>query len=293
MLFFSTFCLFYRFTVLPVFFWGGEVAWFVWFVWSGLFGSFLFPSLFVSLFACWAMNSRNVSIVKILQKHVLFETWNATHWYHANLMDPWWFSFDTKWNPRLWIQRRGSIFQSNCWIQSEWQSTWSWLLKPQKTHKITEIASCAFIKRHFFLVGGWTQHLWKTWSSKWESSPGRGENIKCLKPPPSFWLVKTTATKKHTPNQVRVPWRSLSTKCCGWRSRTWGEFSGQETLHEFILELFGGEKPPLVFLPSNIFRIWRSWGSAQERSIALLKCGRFRLLDCFEKSHLFVSLDWP
>ena len=87
MLVFGTFCLFYRFT--RFFFGGGRLLGLfgvVWFVWSGLFGSFLFPSLFVSLFACWAMNSRNPSIVKILQKHVLFETWNATHWYHANLM---------------------------------------------------------------------------------------------------------------------------------------------------------------------------------------------------------------
>lgn len=79
--------------------------------------------------------------------------------------DSWWFRFDTKWNPRLWIQRRGSIFQSNCWIQSERQSTWSWLLSP-KRHQ-SQNCLC-FIKRHFF-----------------------------------FWLVKTTAKKTHTqPTEV-------------------------------------------------------------------------------------------
>ena len=34
------------------------------------------------------------------------------------------------------------------------------------------------------LVGGWTDPFKKICSSKWESSPGRGENEKYLKPPP-------------------------------------------------------------------------------------------------------------
>ena len=38
--------------------------------------------------------------------------------------------------------------------------------------------------RGVFLVGGFNPS--KKYESKWESSPGRGENKKCLKPPPSF-----------------------------------------------------------------------------------------------------------
>ena len=36
-----------------------------------------------------------------------------------------------------------------------------------------------------WLVGGWTNTIEK-YQSKWESSPGRGENY--LKPPPSWWI---------------------------------------------------------------------------------------------------------
>ena len=36
----------------------------------------------------------------------------------------------------------------------------------------------------------WFQPLWKICSSKWESSPNRGENKKYLKPPPRFEVVK-------------------------------------------------------------------------------------------------------
>ena len=40
-----------------------------------------------------------------------------------------------------------------------------------------------------YLVGGWTNPSEK-YSSKWESSPNRGENKKYLKPPPSYiWLT--------------------------------------------------------------------------------------------------------
>ena len=59
--------------------WSGLV-WFglvclVWSGWSGLFGLFGLFDLFLSFFLCWpwVMNSRNASIVKILQKKLLFE----------------------------------------------------------------------------------------------------------------------------------------------------------------------------------------------------------------------------
>lgn len=190
MLFFSTFCLFYRFTVLPVFFFGGEVAWFVWFVWSGLFGSFLFPSLFVSLFACWAMNSRNPSIVKILQKHVLFETWNATHLYHANLM----------------------IHDDSDLTQNEIQGS-----------------GYNDVGRSFKATAGFNRNDKAPGVGSWNPKDTNHRNCFMLHQTSfvcfdSFKLLKPPQ-QKHTPNRPgSVPWRSWSTKCCGWRSRTWGEF---------------------------------------------------------------------
>ena len=40
----------------------------------------------------------------------------------------------------------------------------------------------------WFLCAKWwlNQAIWKIWSSQWESSPNRGENKTCLKPPPSM-----------------------------------------------------------------------------------------------------------
>ena len=37
----------------------------------------------------------------------------------------------------------------------------------------------------------WFQPIWKICSSKWESSPSRGENKKYLKPPPRFFLKQS------------------------------------------------------------------------------------------------------
>ena len=53
--------------------------------------------------------------------------------------------------------------------------SYSWLVKHTGTYRI-------------FLVGGWTTHPKNIRQnmSKWESSPNRGENNKCLKPPPRF-----------------------------------------------------------------------------------------------------------
>ena len=48
----------------------------------------------------------------------------------------------------------------------------------------------------WFLVGGWTNPF-ETYESKWESSPGRGENKKYLKPPPSFWVWKHVSYEKN------------------------------------------------------------------------------------------------
>ena len=40
------------------------------------------------------------------------------------------------------------------------------------------------------MTSWWFQPIWKICSSNWIISPGRGENKKCLKPPPGWWWEK-------------------------------------------------------------------------------------------------------
>ena len=57
------------------------------------------------------------------------------------------------------------------------------------------------------------QPIWKICSSKWESSPGRGENKKCLKPPPSFILGQLVSSKMFSPRKrSETIWKNNSTE---------------------------------------------------------------------------------
>lgn len=92
-------------------------------------------------------------------------------------------------------------------------------------------------------------------------------NVICL-----FWLVqmlKPPQQKKHTqPGPCSL--KKFVNKMLWLKVKNLREFQRRMTDTPLILDFWWWRTPP-VFLPSNIFRIWRSWGSAQERSIALLK----------------------
>ena len=49
----------------------------------------------------------------------------------------------------------------------------------------------------------WFQPIWKICSSNWIISPGKGENKKCLKPPPSFaskrWAINKRSLRSYNP----------------------------------------------------------------------------------------------
>lgn len=212
MLFFSTFCLFYRFTVLPVFFWGGRLL--------GLFGlsglvclvrfSFLLCLFLCLLVEPWILETyqlskycRHISCLKHGMQHI-------------DTTQIWWFMMI-----QIWHKMKSKALDTTTWVDLSKQlldsigMTKHLELAPETKRHKNRIA-CASSKSFFF---------------------------DSLKPP----------QQKHTPNQVRVPWRSLSTKCCGWRSRTLNEnFPDTKNLHEFILGLFGGDERP-VFLPKQHF----------------------------------------
>ena len=81
------------------------------------------------------------------------------------------------------------------------------------------------VPQQLFLVGGWTNPSEK-YESKWESSPGRGENEKCLKPPTSFiWSSAMSSCSREIGGMAQfdlksfwIQWRTLQ-KSLGGSSR--------------------------------------------------------------------------
>ena len=66
---------------------------------------------------------------------------------------------------------------------------WQWLdLQPQPLQQLLVSQWKGFASFHKRNTSWWFQPLWKICSSNWIISPNRGENKKCLKPPPRIWL---------------------------------------------------------------------------------------------------------
>ena len=74
-------------------------------------------------------------------------------------------------------------------------STFTWMLKSNQFQTQTHWFKLQVQENQYYspvkkktrlngkLVGGWFQPIWKICSSNWNSSPSKGENKKCLKPP--------------------------------------------------------------------------------------------------------------
>ena len=114
---------------------------------------------------------------------------------------------------------------------------------------------------NIYLVGGFNPS--EKYSSKWESSPSRGENKKCLKPPPSYtklyifhlnrWEARCQQHGVKTLREWQLhPWLVRRT----WLLRKVASFTLPET-NSSPLKM-GHPKRKLVFQPS-IFRCYVSF----------------------------------
>ena len=63
---------------------------------------------------------------------------------------------------------------------------------------------------------GWTQPIWKTCASKWETSPSRGENKQYLKPPHKKWADRLPQWKTQQ-FEVKIP-INFCFQICNWEA---------------------------------------------------------------------------